>query len=57
MHDTTIEVGNMIAYLTAHVSPGELRLRRFFQDHLSAIAMLGVGASAWDDTGTDVLAF
>jgi hypothetical protein len=57
-HDTTIEVGDMIAYLTAHVSPGEMRLRRFFQDHSSAIGMLAAGDSVWGDVrSSDVLAF
>jgi hypothetical protein len=54
-HDTTLEVGDMISYITAHVSPAELRLRRFYQDHQSAIVIKAAGSSVWDDVGTNIL--
>jgi hypothetical protein len=57
-YETIIEVGDMIAYLIAHLSPAELRLRRFFQEHESAIGMVAAGVAIWEDVGdSDVLAF
>ena len=57
-HDTTIELNDMIAYLTMHLLPGELKIRRFFENHSSAIVMVASGVDIWGDVGdSDILEF
>jgi hypothetical protein len=48
-HDTTIELEDVMQYLTALESPEELKRRHFFQQHSAAVEKISTGESIWRD--------